>query len=106
MSFRNALLAICLLGTSLVAGCGGDEKTSFTQANIKVTRDQGVQLVSSAEGTASRSFSSARLSDAKGEQIMSTPNQTTEDGVIIICGGCVQIDTNTFLCDWCAIGVN
>ena len=49
MSFRNALLAICLLGTSLVAGCGGDEKTSFTQANIKVTHDQGVQLVSSAE---------------------------------------------------------
>jgi len=54
----------------LVAGCGGDEKTSFTQANIKVTQDQGVQLLSSAEGTANRSFSSARLSDAKGEQIM------------------------------------
>lgn len=104
MSFRNALLAICLLGTSLVAGCGGEEKTSFTQANIKVTREQGVQLVSSAEGTSSRSFSSARLSDAKGEQIMSTPNQTPDDGVIIICGGCIQLDPNTYLCDWCAIG--
>jgi hypothetical protein len=106
MSFRNALLAVCLLGSSLVAGCGGEEKTSFTQANVKVTRDQGVQLVSSAEGTESRSFSSARLSDAKGEQIMSTPNQSKADDVIIICGGCTQLDANTFLCDWCVIGVN
>jgi methionine-rich copper-binding protein CopC len=106
MSFRNALLAICLLGSSLVAGCGGDEKSSFTQANIKVTREQGVQLISSAEGTANRSFSSARLSDAKGEQIMSTPAQTKADDVIIICGGCTQLDANTYLCDWCLIGVN
>jgi len=106
MSFRNALLAACLLGSSLVAGCGGDEKTSFTQASVKVTSDKSVQIVSSAEGTANRSFSGARLSDAKGEQLMSTPASTKADDVIIICGGCTQIDPNTYLCDWCAIGSN